>query len=530
MGRPKIPGRTLISSQRMRRAGRIAGPGLAVWATGLALGFLLAACTAGPATQSPQLISTAAAQTVVAQITLDAGKTALAELTRVFATLEALPTSALPVTPSLPILPSPTNSPSSTPAPVASPTQAACDAAMFVRDVGVADNAEFSAGERFVKTWRLRNIGNCTWTPDYAVVFVSGDPLGGNPVMPLAGNVAPGDSINVSVTLSAPLTPGSYQGGWMLRNPAGVLFGVGPGANDPFWARIRVLAAANLNDYSYDFSANFCLAQWASGRGRLACPGDRGDMNGYAILLSQPNLETGPANDSVLLTVPNQDSGGWISGTYPYYRVQDRDHFRAEVGCLSSSQGCNVVFEVDYQTTNGRVVELGTWDEVYDGLSSSIDLDLSGFSGSAVQFILSVSNQGRTNSANAFWLAPRIENDAWRPARVLHWVQTGGPDNSCSELNLYILNNQTAVAQAVSCVSQTNLGQVQLTANDFNQLQAWVADLKPAYGEVYYATTSRPVISKVRFNGQGNVDASDADITLINQMAERLYNQIMGGG
>lgn len=113
---------------------------------------------------------------------------------------------------------------------------------------------------------------------------------------------------------------------------------------------------------------------------------------------------------------------------------------------------------------------------------------------------------------------------------MLHWVQTGGVDDVCAELNLYLLNSQTAIAQAVSCTSQTNLGQVQLSTNDLNQLQAWVTDFKPFDGEVYRATTSRPLIATVTFTGVGDVDASNSDITLVNNMAERLYNQITGGG
>jgi hypothetical protein len=529
MGRLKPP-ENMPTTDRHGRANRTPGRQRPGWIFGLVLGILLAACVARPTPQSPEAISTAAAQTVVAQITLDAGKAAVAELTRVFATLDAPPPSLPPtITPPL-VTPSPAIQPTLTLAPAASPSQTACDAATFVGDVSVPDGTAFTPGASFVKTWRLRNSGRCTWTPDYAVVFVGGDQMGGDPALALAGEVAPGESVDVSVPLTAPLSPGAYQGSWMLRNATGVLFGVNTGASDPFWVRIRVQAAIGLADYSYDFSANFCLAQWTSGQGALACPGSRGDTRGYATLVNQPNLETGPASDYALLTVPNQDRGGWISGIYPYYRVQDLDHFRANVGCLSGSQGCNVVFELDYQTANGRVVELGTWGEVFDGLSTSIDLDLSDLSGRTVQFMLTVSNQGRTSSANAFWLAPRIESGALQSRRVLHWVQTGGAEDACSELNLYLLSNQTAIAQAVSCTNQTNLGQIQLTASDFDQLQAWVIDLQPADGEVYRATTTRPLISTVTFTGQGDVAASDSDITLINNMAERLYNQIIGGG
>jgi hypothetical protein len=530
MGQLQSLEKMLRADWRAARPKRNPGLQRVGWLLVTVLGFLLAACAARPATQSPEAISTAAAQTVVAQVTQDAGNTAVAELTRVFATLAAPPTSLPPTFTPPPVTPSPTISLTPTLAPVASLTQIDCDAAIFVGDVSIPDGTAFAAGASFVKTWRLMNSGSCTWTPDYALVFTNGDPMGAGLAQPLAGDVAPGESVDVSVALTAPLAPGAYQGGWMLRNPAGVLFGVNRGAGDPLWVRIRVQSVASHGDSGYDFSANFCQAQWTTGRGPLACPGSRGDANGFAVLLSRPILETGPTSVAALLTVPNQDRGGWIEGIFPSYRVQNQDHFRASVGCLSSSQGCNVIFEVDYQSANGRVTELGTWDEVYDGNSTSIDLDLSDLSGRALQFILNVSNQGRTSSANAYWLAPRIESGALQPMRVLHWVQTGGADNTCGELNLYLLNSQTAVAQAVSCTSQTNLGQVQLSANDFNQLQAWVTDLKPADGEVYRATTNRPLISTVTFTGQGVVDASDSDITLINNMAERLYNQIMAGG
>jgi hypothetical protein len=52
--------------------------------------------------------------------------------------------------------------------------------------------------------------------------------------------VAPGQTADVSVRLTAPLTTGSYRSNWMLRNPAGALFGIGTEAASAFWVIINV--------------------------------------------------------------------------------------------------------------------------------------------------------------------------------------------------------------------------------------------------------------------------------------------------
>jgi len=44
-------------------------------------------------------------------------------------------------------------------------------------------------------------------------------------VHPLADAVDPGDTIEISVGLAAPTTPGTYTGYWRLKNAGGSLFG-----------------------------------------------------------------------------------------------------------------------------------------------------------------------------------------------------------------------------------------------------------------------------------------------------------------
>jgi len=130
-------------------------------------------------------------------------------------------------------LPTPTSIP---PTPVAN---SFCDWATFISDVTIPDGTVIKSGTTLVKTWRLKNRGNCTWSPEYALVFSSGAQMGGTVAVKLPGYVAPGDTVDVSVALTAPAVPGSYRGYWMLRNASGVLFGYGESANKAFYVDIR---------------------------------------------------------------------------------------------------------------------------------------------------------------------------------------------------------------------------------------------------------------------------------------------------
>jgi hypothetical protein len=109
----------------------------------------------------------------------------------------------------------------------------------FVKDVTIPDGTELSAGEVFTKTWRLQNRGTSTWTPDYMLVYTSGDQMGSTTAVRLPGNVAPGQTVDVSVTLTAPNVNGYQRSYWMLRNPSGALFGSGTKANEAFYVEIK---------------------------------------------------------------------------------------------------------------------------------------------------------------------------------------------------------------------------------------------------------------------------------------------------
>jgi hypothetical protein len=165
----------------------------------------------------------------------------------------AAPTSAATAAPTKAPTEIPTLEPTAEPTAEPTTAPAACTyLATFVKDVTIADNSLVSAGSRFVKTWRIRNDGSCTWGPDgFALVFTGGDQLGGPDEVPISASVAPGQTIDLSVSLVAPTRSGTYTSDWMLTMdglPAdlGPYLGVGSG-NQPLFARIVVGSATVLD-------------------------------------------------------------------------------------------------------------------------------------------------------------------------------------------------------------------------------------------------------------------------------------------
>lgn len=119
---------------------------------------------------------------------------------------------------------------------------AACDQASAGTpiDVTIPDDTVLGPNQSFTKIWRLENSGTCTWDTQYAITFFSGDQMKAQAVVPLPGEVTPGQSVDIEVDMIAPSEPGIYQGNWKLRNRANVLFGIGPNNSSPIWVRIEV--------------------------------------------------------------------------------------------------------------------------------------------------------------------------------------------------------------------------------------------------------------------------------------------------
>lgn len=348
-----------------------------------------------PAPSGPQLIFTYAAQTLQAQQTLAA-------------------TGA--VTPSTPGFtqaantPTPTR-PDNTPAPTGlTPTVGMCDRGGFVDDVNYPDNSLVQPGTEFVKTWRLKNTGSCTWDARYAIVFDHGEALGGPASSPLtSGSVPPGQTVDVSLTLKAPTDPGTYQGFWKLRNPAGQIFGLGDNAEKDFWVKVKV---GTGQTYTYDFLVQAPDASWTSSGGgsqeALNFGGADDDPKGVAKLKEDITLENGKPAGVTLVMGPRQIEDGQVSGVFPGYTVLDGDNFKAKLGFLERCGSGQVRYQLWYKEGD-RLTMLQEWPKACDGHLELVDVDLSSLKGKQVQFVLIVLADGSPEDDLAIWGSPRIE-------------------------------------------------------------------------------------------------------------------------
>jgi uncharacterized repeat protein (TIGR01451 family) len=281
-----------------------------------------------------------------------------------------------------------------------------CDAAAFVADVTVADGTDFAPGTAFTKTWRLKNVGTCTWTTSYSLTWVSGDPMSAVYPVALTANVAPGSSVDVSANMVAPASNGTYKGFWQLKNASGQLFGIGSTASSPFWVLIDVATAATVG---LDFVSTMCSASWSSGAGALGCPGTDGNASGFELQITSPQLENGTTDSAPgLLTNPQAVSNGYIMGVYPEYLVKSGDRFQSIVNCQYGATTCNVYFQLQYQVGSGPITTFWQFREKYEGLYYRANLDLSPLAGQTVKFILRAQAYGGSTNNRALWGSPRI--------------------------------------------------------------------------------------------------------------------------
>lgn len=194
--------------------------------------LLFSACKSSKPMATPtvdlEALKQAAAETASAFMTataLAAPSQTLTPTTSATATI-APPTATITLTPTPPSLGTPT----------APPVLSQGERALFVADVTIPDGTAFTPGDVFTKTWRLRNAGTTIWTPGYALVFISGDKMGGPDRVGLLANVAPGAEVDISVNLVAPTAVGKYRSYWKLVNPAGKFI------DDAVYVEINVLA------------------------------------------------------------------------------------------------------------------------------------------------------------------------------------------------------------------------------------------------------------------------------------------------
>jgi hypothetical protein len=213
-----------------------------------------------PATSDPNLAYTAAAQTVAAQLTQSAltlnapTATGIAPLV----TSTTVPTTTT-IPPTIAPLPTNTNQPTAT---------QECDKAQFITDVTIPDGTSRTLGEIFLKIWRIKNIGTCTWA-GYSLVFDTGDSMGGVASSAIA-NTPPGGTVEISINLAAPAAVGNYRGYWRIRNASGYLLPVLNGyQNKSFYVDIKVVSGGG--GIFAVTSVTYTLSAW-NDAGHVNCP------------------------------------------------------------------------------------------------------------------------------------------------------------------------------------------------------------------------------------------------------------------
>ena len=103
----------------------------------------------------------------------------------------------------------------------------------FLKTLSTNDNTVFEPGQPFVKIWRIKNLGTCTWTKAYSLFFASGETMGGSLSIPLSQEVKSGETVDLRLDLIAPFYEQAYTGNWMLQDAVGNLFGVGENSDLP---------------------------------------------------------------------------------------------------------------------------------------------------------------------------------------------------------------------------------------------------------------------------------------------------------
>lgn len=208
--------------------------------------LILTACSAGtppPPTTDANALNTAIVGTTIAQFSEQFTQTALAQPTNT-----TVPTDT-PIP--LPTFDSSTADPNAFPTfSLVSPTAGAgtgftqlpsvpagatqalgdaCSNNVFEGDVTIPDGSVIAPGGDFQKIWKVRNSGTCLWDDGYRLVYIGGsspdlDPY--NFEFKKSGDfVASGEAVNIAINLTAPCTPGLYEGHWRMQNDQGYYFG-----------------------------------------------------------------------------------------------------------------------------------------------------------------------------------------------------------------------------------------------------------------------------------------------------------------
>jgi hypothetical protein len=209
---------------------------------------ILASCNIGvaaPPTPDVNAIFTSAAETTIAQFSVQQTETAQASPPTALPSPTALPTfTSLPTFALIGSTPFTFDTPGvSTPFATTAPGSGGysfpvgCNDALFTGDSIFYDNkwhpnpqdgkSELDPGQAFKYSWDFVNNGTCTWDDGYWFAFKTGDSLKGDDFKFIFQKdfTKPGKGISFIIDMKAPFGTGEHKGYWQMRNDQGVWFG-----------------------------------------------------------------------------------------------------------------------------------------------------------------------------------------------------------------------------------------------------------------------------------------------------------------
>ena len=381
----------------------------------IVLAFMLLSVACGKTTEAIPtpaeqfgLNQTSSAATIEAMTTSIVATDLISQQLTAEALALATPTPS-PIPSRTPILPTPSETPVPTaqtmpPSPTLLPVQDSnCNLASFIEE-SIPDGSQFFPGTAFTKTWTLKNIGSCTWTEDYSLVFVSGSQLSTTTSIPISSSqVAPGQNVTITLPLNAPLSAGTYRSDFKLRSAEGVLFAF-RNPETTFWLEIQV-RGDNIN-----LADTYCSATWESPIGQLHCPGQPGDRAGFVYSDNRPILENGYEDDETALWMGLFNANdAYLKGSYPAMNIPEGAKFSAILGCRPGKTTCEVEFSINYLDSNGELEQIAKWDEAYDEKYQLLTADLSEIGGRQLRIVLLLKAKGSPAGDEVHLLGPKIQ-------------------------------------------------------------------------------------------------------------------------
>ncbi len=224
-----------------------------------------------------------------------------------------LPPSATPL--------SPDATPTATPTLPLTPTVSLSDRASFISETYV-DYTILKPGERFKKVWRLKNSGTSTWNESYFLyreAALQNEPLTSQERLPLSRPIAPGETVEFAVEMTAPEKVGIYTVNWSLRNSKGEIVPVDGGRF--IWVTIRVCDGVQPCPPIPTAGSGGSAANGVSANLVAFTPHTQSAVAAFCMTLPGPNYAPSPASVYLVLdgvSFPYSTGGSTSPGCFEF--------------------------------------------------------------------------------------------------------------------------------------------------------------------------------------------------------------------